>query len=279
MLTIFALPRSFTGLFDIIQRNAIKSWTLLRPKCEVILFGNEEGVAEAAKDLGVLHVPEIKTNKYGTPLVNDFLNKARDRSIFEILVKLNPDIILMNDFIEAIQFIQKVREQPFLMVGQRWDLDVREKTNFNEDNWDVKLRERLKKEGKRHGLAGMDYSIFPKSFNFTMPPFSVGRCVDDGWMVYQARSRKIPVIDATNTVTIIHQNHYYPQKRKSFYKKEVEENIKLAGGLLRIMTLRDADWVLTPSGLKKPPFIRMIFSKLSLFYPWRLLLAVKRKLK
>ena len=47
--TIFACPKSFNGANAVMQVNAIKSWTLLKPQPENILFGDEEGIAEAAK--------------------------------------------------------------------------------------------------------------------------------------------------------------------------------------------------------------------------------------
>ena len=59
MLTIFATPKPFRGHIAVIQRNAIRSWTLLRPACEIILMGNDEGTAEIAAEFGVRHVPEI----------------------------------------------------------------------------------------------------------------------------------------------------------------------------------------------------------------------------
>jgi len=43
MLTLFALPKPFRGRNGIIQQNAIRSWTLLEPTPEIILFGDEFG--------------------------------------------------------------------------------------------------------------------------------------------------------------------------------------------------------------------------------------------
>jgi len=37
MLTLFTIPKAFQGHTGVIQRNAIRSWTLLRPECEIIL--------------------------------------------------------------------------------------------------------------------------------------------------------------------------------------------------------------------------------------------------
>ena len=43
MLTILSTPKAFTGLFAVIQRNAIESWTKLEPRPEIILFGRDVG--------------------------------------------------------------------------------------------------------------------------------------------------------------------------------------------------------------------------------------------
>src|SRR5437773_1932544 len=66
MLTIFSTPKPFEGHSNVIQRNAIKSWTLLHPEVEVILFGDEEGTAEACRDLAIHHEPQVIRNEYGT---------------------------------------------------------------------------------------------------------------------------------------------------------------------------------------------------------------------
>ena len=39
MLTILSTPKGFAGLFAVIQRNAIESWTRLEPRPQIILFG------------------------------------------------------------------------------------------------------------------------------------------------------------------------------------------------------------------------------------------------
>jgi hypothetical protein len=52
MITIFSKAKAFTGHTGVIQRNALKSWTKVAPGAEVILFGDEEGAAETARELG-----------------------------------------------------------------------------------------------------------------------------------------------------------------------------------------------------------------------------------
>ena len=45
-----------------LQANAIGSWIRLNASCEVILFGDDPGVAEAAARFGVRHEPQLARN-------------------------------------------------------------------------------------------------------------------------------------------------------------------------------------------------------------------------
>ncbi len=276
MITLFTTPRAFKDPFNIPQRNAIKSWTLLEPKCEIILFGNEEGVAEAAKEFGVRHVPEIELNEFGTPVLGWTFNQTRKLASFPLIGQLTGDIIIFGNFTKAAQ---KIRKDNFLMVGRRWDLDVPGAVDFNDPDWEEKLKQRFQKEGKMHGPSGSDYFVFPKDALGEIPPFIIGSPGWDNWMIYKARALKIPVVDATEEATIIHQNHGRPRKAADFYDSERRKNFELAGGSNRMCSLRDADWILTSEGLRRPYFSRRIVSALSLFKPWRWLVSFKRKIQ
>lgn len=52
MLTPFTIAKPFCGHFAVIQRNAIRSWTLLHPACEISLFDDEDGSTEIAAEFG-----------------------------------------------------------------------------------------------------------------------------------------------------------------------------------------------------------------------------------
>ena len=144
--------------------------------------------------------------------------------------------------------------------------------------WQKEIVERGKTRGVLHGYAGMDYWVFPKKYQLDFPPFVVGRPSMDSWLIAKCRFLKIPVIDSTAVIDIVHQNHNYPQKSKPFFKQEKELNLQLAGGAINLMTLREANYVLTSNGLEKPQGSRAIFSALALIYPWRLMWLVKRKI-
>ncbi len=278
-VTIFTIPKAFMGHINVIQRNAIRSWLSLRPACEIILLGDDEGVKETAEEFDVLHVPDVGKNEFGTPLLSSAFGSAQKLAENNILMYANSDVIFTQDLIEAVQRIDK---PAFLMCGRRWDLDVTEEIDFKDNGWTGELHEKVKKEGTLHGLSGLDYFVFPRNL-VNMPAFAVGRPGWDSWLIYDMRSRRVPVINATGAITVIHQNHDFSHSKFGEKKRvggpEWQRNIQIAGGLTNMLTLRDANWVLDENGLRRPDFHMRLFSTLSLFYPWRFVLSVKRRLQ
>jgi len=274
MITIFTNPRPFKGPFDIIQRNAVKSWQKLDPYCQIILFEDEEKTSsKVAKELGVEYIENVKTNEFGTALLSDVFSKVKAMAKHDVIAQVNADIILSQSFLDGVLKVKEImKDKPFFMTGQRYDFDVEGIVEADEDFF-----EKTKKERKLHRMSGMDYWVFPKSFPVVPPDFAVGRPAMDSWLIFESRRKKIPVIDATKVVDIIHQNHNYPAKKKEYFETEKKRNLELAGGLTNVCTLKDANWMFTEQGLKRPFLWRRIFSSLTLFYPWRLLLAFKRK--
>lgn len=252
MLTLFAMPKPFRGQIDMIQRNAIRSWTLLRPTCDIILFGNDEGTAEVAQELRVRHVPDVARNEYGTPLLNDLFEKARQCATSPVLGYVNADIILMTDFRHAVEQIV-IQKDCFLMIGRRWNLDITEALTFPED-WETKLRAEVQTHGELHRMTGIDYVVFAGDVWGPMPPFAIGRSAWDNWLVYRARSRRVPVIDATQAVTIVHQNHDYAHvaggEQEAWNGVEAQRNWELAGGERYFFGLPDATLQLSQDGLR-----------------------------
>ena len=159
MLTIFTIPKPFLGHIGIIQKNAINSWLKIAPKSEIILFGNDDGVSEIAQELNVKHISYIEQNEFGAPLLSSAFNAAQKMAKNKILMYTNTDVIFAQDLIESIRLLEA---PSFLLCGRRWDLDVKEEIDFQNHEWLNKLLERVKNEGRLHGMSGMDYFIFPK---------------------------------------------------------------------------------------------------------------------
>jgi len=285
MLTIFTIPKAFkAGHINVIQRNAIKSWKKLSLECEIILFGNDEGVAEVAREFNIIHVPEIEKTPLGTPLLGSAIRFAQKMAKNDILVFVNADIILMGDLIPAIR---RVKNDLSLVSGQRWDVGITQPIDFEAPNWENGLREKIKETGKLHGPTGMDYFVFPRNLPdiIKMPPLVVGRPGWDNWLIYKALSLGIPVIDATKSITIVHQNHDYSHspygnlKKRKVMGPETQANIKMIGGFANMCTFGSADFILTEKGVEPKNFIKRFLIKLSLFYPWRMAVGLKRKLQ
>lgn len=250
MLTLFTIPKPFRGHIAVIQRNAIRSWTLLRPACEIILFGDDEGTAEVAAEFGVRHVPTVARNEYGTPLVSDLFEQAQRLAAHDSLCYVNADIILLSDFLAAVRRIPFRR---FLMVGQRWDVDLDRPWDFDSPDWEKRIREYARNHGNLHPPTGIDYFVFTPGLWRDIPPFAIGRTTWDNWLIYGARAGGAAVIDATRAVTAIHQNHDYghiPDGLDGAWKgPEAQRNLALAGGYDHVFTLTDATWLLTPRWL------------------------------
>jgi hypothetical protein len=253
MLTLFTVAKPFRGEFAVIQKNAVLSWTRLRPKCEILLLGDEDGISELSAEAGVKHVPTIQRNEFGTPLVSSIFLEAQRHASFPLLCYVNADIILLSDFLPAI--LRTIEWNPkSLIVGHRWDLNLSDPLLW-ETNWEDHLRARVQSTGILHHHSGLDYFVFSRDLLGPLPPFAIGRILWDGWILYRARALGVPVVDATGQIEVIHQNHSYshhPQGELGVWQGlEKERNWSLGGGLRHGYTLRDATHRLTTKGVRR----------------------------
>lgn len=252
VLTIFTAPKPFVGHIEVIQLNAIRSWLALGRNIQVLLVGDEAGMAANAERLGVEHVSTVERNSRGTPLVNSVFAEARKRARHSLICYANTDIIFLDDLLTSVRQVAD-RFEEFLIVGQRWDLKVDRELDFDSASSDS-LRTGLGVDGRRHQPAGSDYFVFPKDQFTDLPAFAMGRAGWDNWMIYAGRAEHMPVIDGSQAITVIHQDHDYghlPEGKPHYRLPESNDNVRLAGGQEMIFTLRDANWELDGSGLRR----------------------------
>lgn len=267
-LTLFSAPKSFTNPhIATIQRNAIKSWTLL-PDVEVILLGEEEGLAEAAQELGVKHIPHVTRNASGTPLISSMFQLARENANSDLLCIVNADMILLPDFVEAARR-SRLQRDTFVLLSQRWDLDIAQPVEFTE-GWQDRLSSTVHRQGQLHRPAGSDFFLFPKSCYPDIPNFTIGRAGWDNWMIYKARSEGWSVIDGTPSLMIVHQNHDYshlPGGKTHYDHPDTNINIRLAGGHAHIRyTILDSTHCLVDGKLARPQMTSLrLMRKIELF--------------
>lgn len=253
VLTLFAIPKAFRGEFDVIQRNAIRSWARLQPECQIVLAGDDEGTHEMAAEIGAVHVPEIERNEFGTPVLSSIFAEAEKRARFPVLCYVNADIVLMSDFLPAIQTIRAWNSRS-LIVGRRWDLDVADYLTGEKD-WEGALIRRSRTEGNLHPPSGMDYFVFPRGLWGAIPPFVIGRDrgLWDGWLLSRTRALGVPVVDASERILAVHQNHGFSHAAGADLEVRIgierQRNYALGGGLKNACTLRDATYRLTTRGV------------------------------
>jgi len=248
MTTIFALPKPFEAHAGIIQANAIRSWANLQPSCEILLIGDEPGTKEMADEIKAAHIPDVKRNQWGTPLISDIFNSAHRAASYPTMCYINSDIILPGNFTTQIS---RISLNDFLCVGRRWNTNVREYIDYHDRDWEEKLQEKVHKQGRLFLWSALDYFVFPKHLYTEVPPFAVGRPSWDNWMIYHARICDIPVIDATKSILAVHQSHGYSHISSNERKiAEKNDNIKLTGGAEHFFHAGHATLVLTQKGLK-----------------------------
>ena len=253
MLTIFTTAKPFRGHIGIIQRNALQSWKALHPDIEIILFGDDEGAAEAAQKFELRHEPHAERNARGTKRLEYLYARAQAIARHDALCYVNCDILLMQDFTSAIGRLRAAHRE-FLMVGRRQDIDITEPLAFDRPEWAANLRALARRHASERTAEWIDYFAFTRGLYGTdMPPF-VLRVFWDNWLVWKALDSGKPVIDASRGVLAVHQNHdhsHHPQgKQGVWYGEEAGHNAQLAGGWRHLRSIADATEILTLDELK-----------------------------
>jgi len=269
MITLLTTAKPFLGHSRVIQRNALQSWRALHPDVEIILFGDDEGAADAAEEFGLRHEPHVERNAWGTKRLDYLFARAQAIAQHEILCYINCDIILMQDFWRAVERVRAMHRE-FLMVGRRWDVDLDEplyserynsqsQERRSEDrrshvrespDWQEGVRALALRSGRQRGAEWIDYFVFSRGlYRADMPPF-VLRVFWDNWLVWKALDAGKPVVDASRAVMAVHQNHdysYHPQGKAGVWSgEEAGLNGQLAGGWRHLRTIADATEVLLP---------------------------------
>lgn len=265
MLTIFSTCKPFVGHTAVIQRSAIVSWTLLRPRPEIILLGDDEGTSEIARELGLLHIPHVDRGASGRMLLSSLFQKAEDAASYDYMCYVNADTVLLSDFTQSLAVVFD-RGRPGLVTGARRSVRVNEPIDFRDDNWDISLRKKATLHKQR--WRALDYWVYPRNTFPPIPPMVHGPhpgC--EGWAIFTARAMGIDVIDATASISSIHLDHDLPPVSVS-RNSQSEINLRLCGGNDRIFYIADATHVLTEAGLQRalaPAYLYRRLYTLALF--------------
>jgi hypothetical protein len=252
LVSILAMPKPFHGHIGVIQRNAIASWTKLRPRPEIFLFGEEEGTAQIAAEFGLTHLRDIQRNEFGTPLLSDLIKRAREVTNNKLLCYANSDIILLQPFHDAISAIAKKFHQ-FLGVTHRSEVDLTSAL-------DLSAAQPLDPQALPRGVPGnhtaIDVFVFERDVYVQVPELAIGRAWFDQWLIKEALLAEIPVVEFTKVARAIHQNHEYAHiaggQQGAYGGEEARRNLEIYGGVPHAYTLLNVTHELSAQGDIRP---------------------------
>jgi len=257
MLTFFTTAKPFVGHSAIIQRNALESWRRLDPDIEIILLGDDLGVAEVCQELNLRYEPKIERKENGTKTVRSVFGQAQQMARREHVCYCNCDIVLTADFARAFKTV-RAKFDKFLMVGRRWDLDISRPLDFSLPDWQQSLVARTHREGFQRLHYNIDYFAFHRGLYREFPDLVIGRNHWDQWLVWKPAAEGLPVVDASQAVCAVHQNHdysYHPQGLAGVWNDEATRaNFRAAGGWRHLHTIEDATYSFGPAGIRPNRF-------------------------
>lgn len=244
MLTIFSTCRSFQHpRFNLIQRNAIGSWLQLKPRPEIIIYGNDPGTEAICQEFKLIHEPNIELSKQGTPMMHAMFYKSFEIASNPIVALISSDIIVFQDTITAINRLVKAFPDFMASVNRYESEKMDYQIDFNDPNWENKVKDGIYLD--KHGCG--DYFICTKTcYKNGILPFTYGRGSCDNWLVAEAMRLGVSV-DITPCVIVVHPQHdhsHIPEKEHDMNTNEdFIENRKLAGEDIRLNT-KHSNWVM-----------------------------------
>lgn len=253
-LTMFSTLKPMVGRAVLVQQNALRSWSRLTPKPEVLIFGDEEGAAEICAELGFTHIPEVARSSAGTPLLSDMFERAEAHSRGGPLCYLNADIILMREFTAAVAVAEAWRS-PYLLVAQRHTVRIDDVLDFDDPRWEAQLNNLVAHSGVLDPPSGADVFVFTKGAFGDVAPFAVGRTWFDTWLLSRAAARDVRIIDGTQAFMIVHQAHDYEHaggREAVWTGQEAVDNLGLFDNARdRLFTIHNARYVMTGGRIRR----------------------------
>jgi len=199
------IPRSFIDTYLTPQVNALNMIRNYDPSANIVLYSDDDGVKDyASKNL--YHAPDVVIKKGRLPLVNEALKYCAINFPECYICYINSDMLLVGNTKELINYIDKRFSGNFIATGYRCNLHIDTVIKSNEIP-DLLTKCSCKKTKGRH--SALDVFIF-KSDIFrllSMPNFRVGRPGWDNWLAAKCRILGFALIDISNVVTLVHQEH------------------------------------------------------------------------
>lgn len=212
LLTIFTTFKDVSSRISV-QNNTIVNWASLGDAIQPMFFNdmsNQSCLAAFAIKKGWIGVPLQRTNNFGTPLLKDMYRKAMSITKSYFYGFSNADILFDKSLINTLEGVLKVIGQlkfNALVIGRR--------TNVYINNFYAKLNTRNTTLQDIARSSGWLFTTDAEDFFFIYNPHKfpwhtikevvVGRPRYDNYLVGQALTNNVPVVDATHSLLALHQ--------------------------------------------------------------------------
>jgi hypothetical protein len=223
-LTIISVPLPFGSGTNTRQRNAIRSWTLLKPKPEIILFEDEKGVSEIAEEFGLRHVPNTEKNEVGDISMRSIFRLGDELATHDLIMYVDTDVILMSDFMPVVDYVV-ARYDDFVLCAGRWSVGGARDVpviDFDDPEWEKQVRDEIHRQHDH----GSDFSVHKRGFFKDMPDFSIGQGHWDGWRMGHVLQRGAELVNVADVCKVVHQDHGPSRWNERPHR---QRNLELAG--------------------------------------------------
>ncbi|ELT91762.1 hypothetical protein CAPTEDRAFT_191652 [Capitella teleta] len=193
---------------NIIHGNVIKNWAAISD--DVILYtssddvGGKRTMVEAINYGWTVHAAP-RTNPYNLPFVKDMFLDASALSQSEFVGYSNGDILFTANLrATLVAILHSVDPREVFIIGRRKNVLLRQRTLHLEDH--VQMVADV--EAEDYLDVAIDYFIFHQETSFPfgdLPDLVVGRSRYDNFLVSKASASGMMVVDASETITALHQ--------------------------------------------------------------------------
>ena len=207
IITLFTtLKESYNKSY--IHKNVFRNWGLLSPEVMPVLFTDlavSSNILDSAHQRKWHIFPVPKRSRSGLPILRYMFLEAQELYDTQFYGYVNSDLLFDRGFTDTLHSLIRLKKKltNILIVGRRKNWHINWQQNVTELE---EIGEYAKSANLFRDYA-MDYFIsthngFPWSF---VPDFVVGRPAYDTWLMATAIKLRIPVVDATLTITALHQ--------------------------------------------------------------------------
>ena len=226
------------------QISAFRSWRRIFPKARILLFGDGATWESFASEVGFELAGSLPLTSEKGEVIQFPFEKVSKLAGNNLAMYLNSDILLDSSATAAVASLESL-PGPWLASARRCCLSQWVGPALAKENEWNEFYRRARKTGVWGEACAMDVFLFRGLSFEAMPPFLIGHRGWDNWMIYNARSQNISVIDVSAAIRIIHCEHDYsyakgtsaPSRRDGPLE---EANLQMLGGEDRLFHLGHA---------------------------------------